>query len=110
MNRRRLSRRCPTIGRWVPQTSRRVEELEAKIEQLQEEARNEKKFFAVAVRAERDRLGLSPADYAELVGVSGATIQTWEHEQSKPRTAQLLKWLALRGIDKREAQRRLEHS
>ena len=48
------------------------------------------------------------ADYAALVGVSALTIYNWEHGRSRPRSAQLEAWGAIRNLGKREAWRRLE--
>lgn len=56
---------------------------------------------------ERGRLELSAADYGELIGVSQVTIYNWEKGKSQPQAAQLEKWLAVKGIGKREAWRRL---
>lgn len=66
------------------------------------------RFSARSVRAQRARLGLSAADYAKLVGVSPLTIYNWEHGKTRPRQAQLAALVALRGIGRREATRRLE--
>jgi len=61
------------------------------------------RFSARSVKAQRQRLGLSAADYGKLVGVSGITIYNWEHGTSRPRKAQLAALVAVRGIGKREA-------
>jgi DNA-binding transcriptional regulator YiaG len=61
------------------------------------------RFSARSVRAQRQRLGLSAADYGKLVGVSGLTIYNWEHDKSRPRKAQFAALVAVRGIGKREA-------
>jgi DNA-binding transcriptional regulator YiaG len=61
------------------------------------------RFSARSVKAQRQRLGLSAADYGKLVGVSGLTIYNWEHEKARPRKAQLAALVAARGIGKREA-------
>ncbi len=66
------------------------------------------RFSPSWVSAHRDRLELSAADYAELVGVSGQTIYNWETGRSKPHAKQLAAWGAVRGLGKREAWRRLE--
>ena len=66
------------------------------------------RFAAQWVKADRERLRLSAADYGLLVGVSGQTIYNWEKGKSKPRTNQLAAWANVRGIGKREALRRLE--
>ncbi len=66
------------------------------------------RFSPSWVSAHRERLELSAADYAELVGVSPQTIYNWEQGISKPQAKQLAAWGAIRGLGKREAWRRLE--
>jgi DNA-binding transcriptional regulator YiaG len=61
------------------------------------------RFSARSVKAQRQRLGLSAADYGKLVGVSGLTIYNWEHEKARPRKTQLAALVAARGMGKREA-------
>ncbi len=65
------------------------------------------RFSARSVKAQRQRLGLSAADYGKLVGVSGLTIYNWEHEKARPRKAQLAALVAVRGMGRREAVRTL---
>ena len=60
------------------------------------------------VKADRERLGLSAEDYGKLVGVTGQTIYSWEQGRSKPRKQQMAAWVAIRGLGKREALKRLE--
>ncbi len=69
-----------------------------------EEARFSPKWLA----SHRAKLDLSAADYAALVGVSPLSIYNWESGKSRPRQAQVTKLAGIRGIGKREAQRRLE--
>ncbi|MEN6405009.1 MAG: helix-turn-helix domain-containing protein [Thermoguttaceae bacterium] len=66
------------------------------------------RFSARSVRAQRNRLGLSAADYGRLIGVSGLTIYSWEHGKSRPRRAQLAALIAVRGIGKRAALEQLQ--
>jgi len=66
------------------------------------------RFSARSVKAQRDRLGLSAADYAKLVGVSPLTIYNWEKGKTRPRPEQLAALVSVRGIGKREAMKRLE--
>ncbi len=73
-----------------------------------EEATEGVRFSARSVKAQRERLGLSAADYAKLVGVSSLTIYNWEQGKTRPRQEQLAALVAVRGIGKREALRRLE--
>jgi DNA-binding transcriptional regulator YiaG len=66
------------------------------------------RFTVRSVKSQRERLGISAADYGSLIGVSAATVYKWEHGTSKPRRAQLSSLAALRSLGKREARRRLE--
>ena len=68
------------------------------------------RFSARSVKAQRRRTGLSAADYAKLVGVSGLTIYNWENGKSRPRREQLSSLIAVRGLGKRQAQAKLELS
>lgn len=67
-----------------------------------------KRFSARGLRTHRQKLGLSAADYAKLVGVSAQTIFSWEHGKSRPRDPQLASLVAVRDLGKREAHQRLE--
>jgi len=75
---------------------------------VSEEAAEKARFSPSWLKAHRERLGLSAADYGRLVGVSGLSIYNWEGGKTKPRQAQVAKLSAIRGLRKREAQRRLE--
>lgn len=76
--------------------------------QTAEEVTEGVRFSARSVKSQRERLGLSAADYARLVGVSPLTIYNWEQGKSRPRKEQLASLVAVRGIGKREALARLE--
>ena len=65
------------------------------------------RFSSRSVKAQRQRLGLSAADYGRLIGVSGLTIYNWEHDKARPRKVQLAVLVAVRGIGKREALKKL---
>ena len=60
------------------------------------------------LKAHREKLGLSAADYGRLVGVSGLTIYNWEGGKAKPRRGKIAVLAAMRGLGKREALKRLE--
>ncbi len=100
---RKLQQQEKKIAFLEGQERKRFEEPQAN-EETVENAR----FSARSVAAQRTRLGLSAADYAKLVGVSGLTIYNWESGKTRPRQEQLAALVAIRGIGKREAQRRLE--
>jgi DNA-binding transcriptional regulator YiaG len=65
------------------------------------------RFSARSVKAQRKRLRLSASDYGKLVGVSPLTIYAWEQGKSRPRKAQLAALVAVRGIGKRGATKKL---
>ncbi len=66
------------------------------------------RFSPARLKRHRERLGLSAADYAILVGVHQITIYNWEQGKSRPRKEQLAALVAVRSLGKREAQMRLE--
>ena len=76
--------------------------------QVAEEAAEGVRFSARSVKAQRERLGFSAANYAKLVGVSELTIYNWELGKTRPRKGQLAALVAVRGIGKREALAKLE--
>ena len=72
------------------------------------EAAGKARFSPKWLKSNRQRLDLSAADYAKLVGVSSQTIYNWEQGTSKPRQQQVAALAAVRGLGKREALKRLE--
>jgi DNA-binding transcriptional regulator YiaG len=66
------------------------------------------RFTAKGLRSQRTRLGLSAGDFGRLIGVTGQTVYSWEHETSRPRRQQVARIAALRHLGKREARARLE--
>jgi DNA-binding transcriptional regulator YiaG len=65
------------------------------------------RFSAKRLATHRQRLGLSAADYASLVGASSLSIYKWEKGEVRPRDKQLAALASVRGIGKREAAERL---
>jgi DNA-binding XRE family transcriptional regulator len=66
------------------------------------------RFAPKSLRSQRERLGLSAADYGRLLGVSAQSIYNWEHESARPRGEQIKRLAAVRTMGKREARARLE--
>ena len=64
-------------------------------------------FSAQALKASRERLGLSADNYGKLIGVSGLSIYNWEQEKARPRESSIAALMSIKGIGKREAARRL---
>ena len=65
------------------------------------------RFSPRSLKAQRKRLGLSAALYGKLVGVTGQTVYSWEHRQSRPRPTQMAAWYASRSLSKQEAMERI---
>jgi DNA-binding transcriptional regulator YiaG len=99
---------------------RRVDDLERQLKRVGktatrspagedgQESGTPRRFSATRLASQRQKLGLSAAEFATLLGVSGQSVYKWEHGESRPRARQLEAIAALRGIGKREAQSRLE--
>ena len=68
------------------------------------------RFVAKGLRSMRKRLGRSAAELAALVGVSEQSVYNWETKKATPRKEQFARLIALRGVGKREIQRRLLES
>lgn len=66
------------------------------------------RFTAKGLRSQRERLGLSAANYGKLIGVTGQTVYSWEQETSRPRKSQVARIASLRHMGKRDAHARLE--
>ena len=64
-------------------------------------------FSGEALKAHRERLGLSADNYGKLLGTSGVSIYNWEQGKTRPRKSSVDAWTAIRRIDKREAAQRL---
>jgi DNA-binding XRE family transcriptional regulator len=104
----------------IAEMKRRLSDLQHRISPLQKQVlkgapsqaapdeTNGARFTAKGLRSQRQRLGLSAVDYGKLVGVTGQTIYSWEHETARPRRQQVARIASLRRIGKRDAQVRLE--
>jgi DNA-binding transcriptional regulator YiaG len=105
-------REIAELKRTVEQLERRLDFIERQEKKRVAKAPSPKladgaRFSAKGLKSHRERLGLSAADYGRLVGISALTIYSYESGKSKPRAAQLAKLVAVRGIGRREAERRL---
>ena len=64
-------------------------------------------FSGEALKAHRERLGLSADNYGKLLGAAGMSIYNWEQGKTRPRKSSVDAWSAIRRIDRREAAQRL---
>ncbi|MES2976273.1 MAG: helix-turn-helix transcriptional regulator [Pseudomonadota bacterium] len=65
------------------------------------------RFSAKGLASQRKRLGLSAAEAAAIIGVSGQSIYKWEDGKARPRASQLPGIAALRGLSKKQAAAKL---
>lgn len=65
------------------------------------------RFSAGRLAAHRQKLGLSAADYAKLVGASALSVYKWESGKTRPRPAQIQALAAVRALSKADVQDRL---
>lgn len=101
------------MKRRVSDLQRRVSPLEKQVlkgisSQVAEVDAEHVRFTAKGLRSQRERLGLSAADCARLIGVTGQTIYNWEGETSRPGKQQLARIASLRHMGRRDAYARLE--
>ena len=104
----------------IAEMKRRITELQRKVAPLQKQVLGgasvqqaegdggHVRFTARGLRSQRQRLGLSAANYGKLIGVTGQTIYSWEQETSRPRKQQVARIASLRHLGKREAVARLQ--
>jgi DNA-binding transcriptional regulator YiaG len=104
----------------IAEMKRRVSGLRRKIGPLEEQvlknlpsraaevAAAHVRFTAKGLRSQRQRLGVSAANYGKLIGVTGQIIYSWEAETSRPRKQQVTRIASLRHLRKREALTRLQ--
>ena len=102
-----LKRQVQTLARKVAFLESQEKKRVSKIKPSKEAA-DKARFSPSWLKSHRQKLGLSAADYATLVGVSSQTIYNWEQGTSKPRQQQVAALSAVRGLGKREVLKRLE--
>ena len=110
---RELKRRVSQLSKTVVALDKLRRELEAKkvAEETKLEAPEEKvkaaRLSPLLIKKLRSRLGLSQAQLACLVGVSGPAVAHWELGRSRPQGPNKAALVALRGIGRREVKKML---
>ncbi|MCD6076727.1 MAG: transcriptional regulator, family-like protein [Ramlibacter sp.] len=102
-----LRKRIDELERQIKRASKSSGRGAAPAAEGDDEQGTSRRFSPTRLAAQRRKLGLSAADFATLLGVSGQSVYKWEHGESRPRARQLEAIAAVRGIGKREAQARL---
>lgn len=104
----------------IAELKRRMQALEQQVRQLgkaagraaartpqEDEGGGNLRFSAKGLAAQRQRLGLSAAAVAKILGVSQLSVYKWESGKVRPRAKQIEAIAQLRGMGKREAAQRL---
>ena len=105
----------------IAQLKRRIDALESQLRRVAKgtaqrgaaaaepgEAGPQIRYSAKSLRSQRKRLGLSAASLAKLLGVSALSVYKWESGTTRPRAKQIEAIATLRGMGRRDAQKRLE--
>ena len=92
----------------IAELRNRVAARKAKQKRAAEPKLRGPRFSPKWLASHREKLAVSAADYAALVGVSALTVYNWEKGKTKPRPKQLEALAKLRTLKKREAWKRLD--
>ena len=105
-----LRRQIARLDREKKRLSRTVAKVQPELEAADKTPADRARISGKTIRTMRAKTGLTQAEFAELVGVSGQSVYQWERRdgQLKLRTAAKEGVLALKGVGTREAKRRLE--
>ena len=105
-----LRKSASTYRAEIAALKRRISVLEATIKKLSRSASAKKeepeessalRWRASGFASLRKKLDLSASDMGKLLGVSGATVYSWEASKSKPRSSQLAAIARVRKLGKR---------
>ena len=105
-----LKRRVQTLEGLVRKLEKRDGSSRAGQAAQSEEEHSDRapRFSATGLAKNRERLGLSAADFGLLVGATGQSVYAWEAGKTRPRSDALAAIAALRKIEKREVAGKLE--
>lgn len=92
----------------IAELRNRVAARKAKQKRATEPKPKGPRFSPKWLASHREKLAVSAADYATLVGVSALTVYNWEKGKTKPRAKQLEALAQVRTLKKREAWKRLD--
>ena len=104
-----LKRRVQTLEGLVRKLAKREGSSRAgPAAQSEEHSDRAPRFSAKGLAKNRERLGLSAADFGLLVGATGQSVYAWEAGKTRPRSDALAAIAALRKIGKREVAGKLQ--
>ncbi len=92
----------------LEQQARKLTRVTAKAIPVRDETDKAHRFSAKGMAKNRQRLGLSAADFGKLIDASPLSVYKWEKGEVRPRERHVLAIAAVRSIGKKEALARLE--
>ena len=107
------------LRRLVAEQKKRIAALEKRLpnesanekisigDEFEQESGRSVRINAAGIVRLRNKLGLTQAEFAKVVGVAMHTVSVWEQGRRIPRKAQKVRICALRKVGKRELKRRL---
>lgn len=105
-----LKRRADALERALSKGGRGERGKAEKVMTRDGEVADRRRFSAKGFAKLRQRLGISAAAMGQLLGASSLSVYKWESGKTHPRAKQVEKIVAIRGLGKREVQRRLGSS
>lgn len=103
-----MKRRMQAMERQLKATSKQTDKVSKAVAPAEGEPGGQLRFSAARFANQRQKLGLSAADFARILGVSALSIYKWEQGKNRPRAAQLSTIAKARALAKRDAQALLE--
>jgi len=99
-----LKRQLQVLERQIKQLARGAASPKAEAAKSDEdESGPHRRFSAKGLAKHRERLGLSAADFAKLVGVSSLSIYKWESGHARPRARYIESFARVRDMSRPEA-------
>lgn len=102
-----LKRRMQALEQQVRKQARSAGRAAPAAKAGDEDEKPSLRFSAKGLAAQRQRLGLSAASVAKILGVSALSVYKWESGKTRPRARQLEAIASLRKMGKRDAMARL---
>lgn len=103
-----MRKRLETLERMLKNAQKGGRQAAAPSQATEEGSGPRMRFSAKGFAAHRQRLGISAAAMAKLLGVSGLSVYKWESGKTRPRAKQTEAIAAVRKMGKREVTAKLE--
>ena len=103
-----MKRRMHEMERQLKATTKQTARVSKAVAPAEAESGGQLRFSASRFAAQRQKLGLSAAGFARILGVSALSIYKWEQGKNRPRAAQIVTIAKARKLGKKEARALVE--